>query len=102
MVGGEQETFFHLTFTHLADKKKSLLKTIKMGKCTWILLLTHILRAWGQMIELSPTPCNDKAVEKLSKLALTYINEDRTEGYKFALNRISNVHLHAQVSFLSV
>ncbi|XP_036834728.1 alpha-2-HS-glycoprotein [Oncorhynchus mykiss] len=67
-----------------------------MGKCTWILLLTHILRAWGQMIELSPTPCNDKAVEKLSKLALTYINEDRTEGYKFALNRISNVHLHAQ------
>nr|XP_046157693.1 LOW QUALITY PROTEIN: alpha-2-HS-glycoprotein [Oncorhynchus gorbuscha] len=48
------------------------------------------------MIELSPTPCNDKAVEKLSKLALTYINEDRTEGYKFALNRISNVHLHAQ------
>uniref|UniRef100_A0AAZ3RFQ5 Cystatin fetuin-B-type domain-containing protein n=1 Tax=Oncorhynchus tshawytscha TaxID=74940 RepID=A0AAZ3RFQ5_ONCTS len=67
-----------------------------MGKCTWIYLLTHILRAWGQMIELSPTPCNDKAVEKLSKLALTYINEDRTEGYKFALNRISNVHLHAQ------
>nr|XP_029513217.1 fetuin-B-like [Oncorhynchus nerka] len=67
-----------------------------MGKCTWIFLLTHILLAWGQMIELSPTPCNDKAVEKLSKLALTYINEDRTEGYKFALNRISNVHLHAQ------
>uniref|UniRef100_A0A672HM28 Fetuin-B-like n=1 Tax=Salarias fasciatus TaxID=181472 RepID=A0A672HM28_SALFA len=36
------------------------------------------------------------AVEKLSRLAITYINEDRTEGYKFALNRVTNVHLHAQ------
>lgn len=49
-------------------------------------------------VELAPIPCNDKAVEKLSRLAATYINEDRTEGYKFALNRIANVHLHAQVS----
>lgn len=48
--------------------------------------------------ELAPVPCNDKAVEKLSRLAMTYINEDRTDGYKFALNRIANVHLHAQVS----
>ncbi|CAJ1061096.1 alpha-2-HS-glycoprotein [Xyrichtys novacula] len=47
-------------------------------------------------IELAPIPCNDKAVEKLSRLAATYINEDRTDGYKFALNRIANVHLHAQ------
>ncbi|XP_037530475.1 alpha-2-HS-glycoprotein [Nematolebias whitei] len=47
-------------------------------------------------VELAPIPCNDKAVEKLSRLAATYINEDRTEGYKFALNRIANVHLHAQ------
>ncbi|KAM9763121.1 alpha-2-HS-glycoprotein isoform 1-T1 [Menidia menidia] len=47
-------------------------------------------------IELAPIPCNDKAVEKLSRLAVTYINEDRTEGYKFALNRITNVYLHAQ------
>ncbi|XP_061681217.1 fetuin-B [Syngnathoides biaculeatus] len=46
--------------------------------------------------ELAPVPCNDKAVEKVSRLALTYINEDRAEGYKFALNRIANVHLHAQ------
>ncbi|KAL1022863.1 hypothetical protein UPYG_G00033460 [Umbra pygmaea] len=48
------------------------------------------------IINLSPVPCNKKPVEKLSKLAITYINEDRTEGYKFALNRISNIHLHAQ------
>ncbi|KAM8745472.1 alpha-2-HS-glycoprotein [Acanthopagrus schlegelii] len=47
-------------------------------------------------IELAPIPCNDKAVEKLSRLAVTYINEDRNNGYKFALNRIANVHLHAQ------
>lgn len=49
-------------------------------------------------VELAPIPCNDKAVEKLSRLAVTYINEDRIEGYKFALNRVANVHLHAQVS----
>ncbi|KAM9385352.1 fetuin-B [Pholidichthys leucotaenia] len=47
-------------------------------------------------VELAPIPCNDKAVEKLSRLAVTYINEDRKEGYKFALNRVANVHLHAQ------
>uniref|UniRef100_A0A8C5GKV6 Si:ch211-262h13.5 n=1 Tax=Gouania willdenowi TaxID=441366 RepID=A0A8C5GKV6_GOUWI len=47
-------------------------------------------------VELAPVPCNDKAVGKLSRLAVTYINEDRTEGYKFALNRVANVHLHAQ------
>lgn len=51
-------------------------------------------------IELAPIPCNDKAVEKLSRLAVTYINEDRTEGYKFALNRVANVHLHAQVQYM--
>lgn len=49
-------------------------------------------------IELSPIPCNDKTVGKLSRLAITYINEDRADGYKFALNRVANVHLHAQVS----
>ncbi|KAM3619825.1 uncharacterized protein V6R79_014159 [Siganus canaliculatus] len=47
-------------------------------------------------VELAPIPCNDKAVEKLSRLAVTYINEDRADGYKFALNRVANVHLHAQ------
>ncbi|XP_058494232.1 alpha-2-HS-glycoprotein [Solea solea] len=47
-------------------------------------------------VELAPVPCNDKAVEKLSRLGVTYINEDRSDGYKFALNRIANVHLHAQ------
>lgn len=49
-------------------------------------------------VELAPVPCNDKAVGKLSRLAMTYINEDRPDGYKFALNRVANVHLHAQVS----
>ncbi|KAJ0032614.1 hypothetical protein NQD34_002695 [Periophthalmus magnuspinnatus] len=66
-----------------------------------LLLLWHILLVHGEAldmmpIELAPIPCNDKAVEKLSRLAMTYINEDRSEGYKFALNRITNVHLHAQ------
>ncbi|XP_038571175.1 alpha-2-HS-glycoprotein [Micropterus salmoides] len=73
--------------------------------CTLILLLCllsiHTLCVYSEgfllgPIELAPIPCNDKAVEKLSRLATTYINEDRTDGYKFALNRIANVHLHAQ------
>ncbi|XP_054459454.1 fetuin-B [Anoplopoma fimbria] len=73
--------------------------------CTLLLLLSllsiHSVGVYGEgyalsPIELAPIPCNDKAVEKLSRLAMTYINEDRTDGYKFALNRIANVHLHAQ------
>lgn len=71
--------------------------------CALLLLIsTQTLRVCGDgfvlmPVELAPIPCNDKAVEKLSRLAVTYINEDRTEGYKFALNRVANVHLHAQV-----
>lgn len=71
----------------------------------WLLSLLSTLRVHvaGEgfaltPIQLAPVPCNDKAVEKLSRLAITYINEDRTDGYKFALNRVANVHLHAQVS----
>lgn len=75
--------------------------------CSLLLLLSQLsfktLYVYGEgfalaPIELAPIPCNDKAVEKLSRLAVTYINEDRADGYKFALNRIANVHLHAQVS----
>ncbi|XP_040041296.2 fetuin-B [Gasterosteus aculeatus] len=73
--------------------------------CTLLLLLSllsvPLLGAYGEgfallPVELAPIPCNDLAVGKLSRLAVTYINEDRTDGYKFALNRIANVHLHAQ------
>ncbi|KAK5605617.1 hypothetical protein CRENBAI_009086 [Crenichthys baileyi] len=76
-----------------------------MDICTFLLLISlislHTFQVKGEgfvlkPIELAPIPCNDKAVEKLSRLAVTYINEDRTEGYKFALNRIANVYLHAQ------
>lgn len=70
---------------------------------TLLLLSIQTIHVYGEgfglaPIELAPIPCNDKAVEKLSRLAITYINEDRADGYKFALNRITNVHLHAQVS----
>ncbi|XP_054906744.1 fetuin-B [Poeciliopsis prolifica] len=76
-----------------------------MDICKFLLLISlvslHSFHVNGEgfllmPIELAPVPCNDKAVEKLSRLAVTYINEDRTEGYKFALNRIANVYLHAQ------
>lgn len=78
-----------------------------MDISTFLLLISlislHTFPVYGEdfvlmPIELAPVPCNDKAVEKLSRLAVNYINEDRTEGYKFALNRIANVYLHAQVS----
>ncbi|XP_030583842.1 fetuin-B [Archocentrus centrarchus] len=75
---------------------KSICKLLQL-----LSLYIHILYVCGEgvvlmPVELAPIPCNDKAVEKLSRLAVTYINEDRIEGYKFALNRVANVHLHAQ------
>lgn len=60
----------------------------------WIFLATNILCVLGT--NLVHVPCDDKIVEKLSRLAVTYINEDRQTGYKFALNRITNVQAHQQ------
>ncbi|XP_023699739.1 alpha-2-HS-glycoprotein-like isoform X1 [Paramormyrops kingsleyae] len=68
---------------------------IKMRKCI-LCLFPALIVSWAQTSDIVPVPCNDKTVEKLSRLALTYVNEDRTVGYKFSLNRILNVHLHAQ------
>lgn len=69
----------------------------------WFLLLggIHVAVSDGSdfmmmPVDLAPVPCSDPAVGKLSRLAVTYINEDRDDGYKFALNRVANVHLHAQ------
>ncbi|KAM6963130.1 alpha-2-HS-glycoprotein 1 [Aplochiton taeniatus] len=73
-----------------------------MGVGTWRLWLLLWLSgppsslAAGPPGGLVPAPCNDRVVEKLSRLAVTYVNEDREEGYKFALDRVANVHLHAQ------
>ncbi|KYO20501.1 fetuin-B precursor isoform B [Alligator mississippiensis] len=36
-------------------------------------------------------PCNARIAEKTARLAISYINEDRTEGYKLSLNRINRV-----------
>ncbi|XDV21857.1 hypothetical protein PO909_026874 [Leuciscus waleckii] len=60
----------------------------------WIFLAANILCVLGT--NLVHVPCDDKIVEKLSRLAVTYINEDRQTGYKFALNRITNVQAHQQ------
>ncbi|KAL7854916.1 hypothetical protein SRHO_G00171060 [Serrasalmus rhombeus] len=65
-----------------------------MHSLTWTFLIVHCLGAMAT--HLSPVPCNDKSVEKLARLAITYINEDRQTGYKFALNRIFNVHVYPQ------
>jgi len=61
----------------------------------WIFLAANILCVLGT--NLVHVPCDDKIVEKLSRLAVTYINEDRQTGYKFALNRITNVQAHQRV-----
>lgn len=66
-----------------------------MLRITLAFLTVHCLGVMAT--HLSPVPCDDKSVEKLSRLAITYINEDRQTGYKFALNRISNIHVHPQV-----
>ncbi|KAL2090248.1 hypothetical protein ACEWY4_014936 [Coilia grayii] len=59
-------------------------------------IVANLVYASAQVTPLAPVPCDDKTVEKLARLSVTYINEDRQSGYKFALNRITNVQLHAQ------
>lgn len=66
----------------------------------WIFIVTNFFYVSAQVIELTPVPCDEKSVEKFARLGITYINEDRQTGYKFALNRITNVQLHAQVSWI--
>ncbi|XP_053491596.1 alpha-2-HS-glycoprotein [Ictalurus furcatus] len=62
-----------------------------------IIWLFAMVRFWTVMATYpSPVPCDDKSVMKLARLAVNYINEDRKEGYKFALNRVFNVHVHPQ------
>lgn len=85
----------------------SVRAAMSRSACCILLLLPGLLLSCARLvgadgfsltpIELSPIPCNDKTVGKLSRLAITYLNEDRPDGYKFALNRVANVHLHAQV-----
>ncbi|XP_072516979.1 alpha-2-HS-glycoprotein [Salminus brasiliensis] len=65
-----------------------------MQSLTWTFLMVQCFGAMATHV--SPVPCDDKSVDKLARLAITYINEDRQTGYKFALNRIFNVHVHPQ------
>nr|AAI24204.1 Zgc:152985 [Danio rerio] len=61
-----------------------------------ILSAANVLCVYGTSLVPVHVPCDDKTVEKLSRLAVTYINEDRQTGYKFALNRITNVQANQQ------
>jgi len=42
--------------------------------------------------------CEDASAKGAAELALTKINQDRKEGYIFALHRLSNVHMTKHVS----
>ncbi|KAK1806110.1 hypothetical protein P4O66_012825, partial [Electrophorus voltai] len=66
----------------------------EMRGVRWMLLALHLVCA--RATHLAPMPCDSKSVEKLALLAMTYINEDRQTGYKFALNRVFNAHVHPQ------
>ncbi|XP_030647393.1 fetuin-B [Chanos chanos] len=70
---------------------------IRMQTFIWMFFIAHLalVSATGT-VDLTHVPCDDKNVEKLARLAITHINEDRQTGYKFALNRISNVQLQDQ------
>ncbi|MBN3322043.1 FETUB protein, partial [Atractosteus spatula] len=61
-----------------------------------LLLSARLAASWGHSADIFPAPCSDRTVAHRAQLALSYINEDRTEGYKFSLNRVNNVHLHEQ------
>ncbi|XP_019388344.1 PREDICTED: fetuin-B-like [Crocodylus porosus] len=58
-----------------------------------ILLLAYVWMVDGgtPLLPLYPVPCNARIAEKTARLAISYINEDRTEGYKLSLNRINRV-----------
>ncbi|XP_064186259.1 alpha-2-HS-glycoprotein [Anguilla rostrata] len=71
-------------------------KLSAMEKLALVFVGTLLACSWAQIIEIIPLPCTDKTAEKIGRLAVTYINEDRAAGYKFSLNRITNVHLHVQ------
>uniref|UniRef100_A0A8C4S5A5 Si:ch211-262h13.5 n=1 Tax=Erpetoichthys calabaricus TaxID=27687 RepID=A0A8C4S5A5_ERPCA len=62
----------------------------------FLFLCTHFVICWTHGTGVVPAPCNSRSVERAARLAVTYINEDRKEGYKFSLNRINNVYVHEQ------
>nr|XP_040040678.1 histidine-rich glycoprotein-like isoform X1 [Gasterosteus aculeatus aculeatus] len=43
--------------------------------------------------DIQPGSCEDASAKGAAELALTKINQDRLEGYIFALHRLSNVHM---------
>ncbi|KAF7703520.1 fetuin-B [Silurus meridionalis] len=65
-----------------------------MERTFWFFATVYMWSVMGTHV--SHVPCDDKSVMKLARLAVNYINEDRQEGYKFALNRVFNVHVHPQ------
>lgn len=51
---------------------------------------------------LTPGSCKDAAANGAAGEALNKINLDRTEGYVFSMDRLSNVHHMKHVSLLSL
>lgn len=59
---------------------------------------THIHSAPVETTGLEAGSCEDPQAKGAAEQALSKINQDRTEGYVFGLQRLSNVHMTKHVS----
>ncbi|KAM3619942.1 uncharacterized protein V6R79_016112 [Siganus canaliculatus] len=68
-----------------------------MKHCVLLLLVAlswvHVRGAPVETAGLAEGSCDDAFAKSAAKLALEKINEDRQEGYAFALHRLSNAHM---------
>lgn len=74
-----------------------------MKHCVLLALLlvlgcVHVRAAPVEQDSREQGSCEDAMAKGAAELALTKINQDRKEGYIFALHRLSNVHMTKHVS----
>lgn len=74
-----------------------------MKHCALLALLlllgcVHVRAAPVEQDNRKQGSCEDAVAKSAAELALTRINQDRKEGYVFALHRLSNVHMTKHVS----
>lgn len=74
-----------------------------MKHCALLALLlalgcVHVRAAPVEQDSREEGSCEDAVAKSAANLALNMINQDRKEGYIFALHRLSNVHMTKHVS----
>ena len=63
-----------------------------------LLALGCVRAAPVETVGIEEGSCEDASAKRAAGLAITKINQDRQEGYIFALHRLSNVHMTKHVS----